>query len=160
MRGWRPDSKPKSEARLRPSYCVLPFRGYYMWAAVFAALGAGLHATTATMARGCSKGDSEMHLQMIEGSGAAGGTGAPSCIDGSPYGFWIQKTSNSSHANDWQLYFQGGGWCYSAIDCYGRGQTSAVGTSTKWSQSKPQYARPNTIRIHCLYSSQINSLLH
>ena len=87
---------------------------------------------------GCPSGDSELTKVMLPGTG--GGHGA-SCLDGSPAGFYIQRTANASHANDWQLYFQGGGWCYSAVDCYGRGQTSAVGSSKKW---PPASSRSNT----------------
>lgn len=35
------------------------------------------------------------------------------------------------HSNDWQLYFQGGGWCYSDVDCWGRSKTT-LGSSLHW----------------------------
>merc|ERR1712166_85405 len=48
------------------------------------------------------------------------------CLDGSPGMFYLSK--GSSNAN-WLLVFEGGGWCYSASDCYLRGYT-AIGSST------------------------------
>ena len=66
--------------------------------------------TDAFSQQACPKGESTLTLEMIPGTGASGGAGVASCLDGSPIGFSIHKTKNASHANDWQLYFQGGGW--------------------------------------------------
>jgi hypothetical protein len=91
-----------------------------------AALPYGISAATA----GCHAGYSSLQLEMLPE-----GFGNSACLDGSPVGFWLQKTTNASHANDWQLYFQGGGWCYSAIDCYGRSKTT-LGSSKKWPKTQ------------------------
>ena len=91
-----------------------------------AALPYGVSAATA----GCHAGYSSLQLEMLPE-----GFGNSACLDGSPVGFWLQKTTNASHANDWQLYFQGGGWCYSAIDCYGRSKTT-LGSSKKWPKTQ------------------------
>jgi len=32
------------------------------------------------------------------------------CLDGTPYGIYWQAGSGSG-ANNWMVYFQGGGWC-------------------------------------------------
>jgi hypothetical protein len=42
-----------------------------------------------------------------------------------------RQTGTGSHTNDWQLYFQGGGWCYSDVDCWGRSKTT-LGSSKAW----------------------------
>ena len=43
---------------------------------------------------------------------------------GSSPAFWFQAATNVTHANHWQIYFQGGGWCYSEADCWGRSKTT------------------------------------
>jgi hypothetical protein len=56
-----------------------------------------------------------------------------SCLDGSPYGiYWSPGTGNGT--TNWMVYFQGGGWCYSEADCYGRSKGS-LGSSTKWAKT-------------------------
>lgn len=47
------------------------------------------------------------------------------CLDGTPGIFWL-KTSSSS--TNWLIVFEGGGWCYSAMDCVFRSLTY-IGTS-------------------------------
>jgi hypothetical protein len=78
-------------------------------------------------------GASRMHLKMLPSTGTPP-TGA-ACLDGSPIGYYIDLTTNASHVNDWQLFFQGGGWCYSEIDCYGRSKTT-LGSSKAWPQQQ------------------------
>jgi hypothetical protein len=56
------------------------------------------------------------------------------CLDGTATGYYYSPATNTSNANDWQIYFEGGGWCYSEADCYGRSKT-ALGSSTTWAQS-------------------------
>eukprot|EP01059_Diplonema_ambulator_P007236 TRINITY_DN16728_c0_g1_i1.p1 TRINITY_DN16728_c0_g1~~TRINITY_DN16728_c0_g1_i1.p1 ORF type:complete len:443 (+),score=93.28 TRINITY_DN16728_c0_g1_i1:145-1329(+) len=53
------------------------------------------------------------------------------CLDGTPTGFNYKITNNASHAGDWMIYFQGGGWCYDEMDCLGR-TSSIVGSSKDW----------------------------
>ncbi|CAE8606523.1 unnamed protein product, partial [Polarella glacialis] len=73
-----------------------------------------------------------MQLHMMTDKGLAG-MGAV-CLDGSDAGFYFAPASDPKNANDWQIYFQGGGWCYDEIDCWGR-SNSVLGSSTNWSQS-------------------------
>ena len=40
----------------------------------------------------------------------------------SPGGYYIQMAKNKT--NSWQIYFMGGGWCYSKVDCLGRSKTN------------------------------------
>ena len=65
----------------------------------FCLLGAGAAANT-----GCTSGYSELSLEMMPDKGLGSSTGAV-CLDGTDAGFYISKTTNASHANDWQLYF-------------------------------------------------------
>jgi hypothetical protein len=88
---------------------------------------------TTRAAASCAKGQSVMKLNMLPSTGSPPMGAA--CLDGSPTGYYIEKTTNISHANDWQLYFQGGGWCYSEIDCYGRSKTT-LGSSKAWPKSQ------------------------
>eukprot|EP00040_Diaphanoeca_grandis_P012350 m.62645 g.62645 ORF g.62645 m.62645 type:complete len:433 (-) comp23183_c0_seq1:69-1367(-) len=53
------------------------------------------------------------------------------CLDGSPTGYYFAPATDPKHANDWQVYFQGGGWCYDAEDCLGRSK-GRLGSSTSW----------------------------
>ena len=39
------------------------------------------------------------------------------CLDGTDAGFYFAPAANKSNANDWQIYFEGGGWCYDEEDC-------------------------------------------
>ena len=34
--------------------------------------------------------------------------------------YYFQPATDPKHKNDWQLYFEGGGWCYDEQDCAGR----------------------------------------
>jgi hypothetical protein len=56
------------------------------------------------------------------------------CLDGTPTGYYYAAATNPANVNDWQIYFEGGGWCYSEGDCYGRSKT-ALGSSTSWATS-------------------------
>jgi hypothetical protein len=38
---------------------------------------------------------------------------------------------SAKDTNNWQLYFQGGGWCYDEMDCWGRSNTG-LGSSKSW----------------------------
>ena len=55
----------------------------------------------------------------------------PWCLDGSPGSFFIHKGSDS---NKWQLYFEGGGWCYNEKDCFNRAHGD-LGSSTNYPPS-------------------------
>jgi len=43
-------------------------------------------------------------------------------LDGSPAAFYYQAGTGAD-ANNWAIYFEGGGWCYSLEDCYERSKT-------------------------------------
>jgi len=47
-------------------------------------------------------------------------------LDGSPAAFYFHEGSS----DNWAFYFQGGGWCYSLADCWGRSQGN-LGSSTR-----------------------------
>ena len=58
------------------------------------------------------------------------GNGAPddpACLDGTPYGFYFQKSATGS--TKWSVSIDGGGWCYDEQDCLCRAGTS-LGTNT------------------------------
>eukprot|EP01123_Difflugia_compressa_P012596 TRINITY_DN5452_c0_g1_i1.p1 TRINITY_DN5452_c0_g1~~TRINITY_DN5452_c0_g1_i1.p1 ORF type:complete len:374 (-),score=70.27 TRINITY_DN5452_c0_g1_i1:154-1275(-) len=61
----------------------------------------------------------EMTLTLM--TEAASSNGAV-CLDGSPGAYYFISGSGSG-ANKWFLYHQGGGWCESDQDCYGRSKT-------------------------------------
>ena len=54
------------------------------------------------------------------------------CLDGSAPGYYIRQGSDASKTK-WKFHFQGGAWCLSASDCFGRSQT-AWGSSSTWPQ--------------------------
>jgi len=48
------------------------------------------------------------------------------CLDGTPYGYFYEAGTQS---NKWVFFFEGGGVCYSSVDCMQRAAT-ALGSST------------------------------
>eukprot|EP00929_Paragymnodinium_shiwhaense_P009220 TRINITY_DN113303_c0_g1_i1.p1 TRINITY_DN113303_c0_g1~~TRINITY_DN113303_c0_g1_i1.p1 ORF type:complete len:464 (-),score=47.79 TRINITY_DN113303_c0_g1_i1:219-1436(-) len=54
------------------------------------------------------------------------------CLDGSDAGFYFAPARDVANANNWQIFFRGGGWCYSKEDCLARSET-IVGSSKDWS---------------------------
>ena len=71
-----------------------------------------------------------MQLHLLNNTATSGAV----CLDGTPSGFYYSPATNPTAATSWQLYFQGGGWCYDKMDCYGRSFTN-LGSSTKWAPS-------------------------
>ncbi|KAH3757451.1 pectin acetylesterase [Pelomyxa schiedti] len=61
------------------------------------------------------------------------------CLDGSPAGYYIREATSVGAANNWQLDFQGGGWCYEEADCEARSHIY-LGTSTVWQSNVSMYA--------------------
>eukprot|EP00039_Didymoeca_costata_P013171 m.196175 g.196175 ORF g.196175 m.196175 type:complete len:428 (-) comp15696_c0_seq2:106-1389(-) len=55
------------------------------------------------------------------------GGDSPACLDGSPYGFYFQKSTTGS--KKWTIFIDGGGWCYDEVDCLCRSKMH-LGTST------------------------------
>ena len=55
------------------------------------------------------------------------------CIDGTDAGFYLTPGPDGDDANknNWVMYFEGGGWCYSEDDCHNRSFTD-LGSSAKW----------------------------
>jgi len=53
------------------------------------------------------------------------------CMDGTPAGFYFIKANSTQDQYNWQIYFEGGGWCYSEADCWGRSK-GTLGSSTNW----------------------------
>ena len=102
-----------------------------------------------------------MKLNMMTDKGnAPGGMGAV-CLDGTDAGFYFSKATDDSKKNSWQLYFQGGGWCYDAEDCHQRSKTT-LGSSKSWAKTSsmggimsgdctvnPDYCNFN--RVHMAY---------
>eukprot|EP00946_MAST-07B_sp_MAST-7B-sp1_P000728 g728.t1 len=56
------------------------------------------------------------------------------CLDGTPAGFYFSPATSEEAKDDWQIYFQGGGWCYNEVDCWGRSNTN-LGSSTNWAKT-------------------------
>jgi hypothetical protein len=76
------------------------------------------------------KASDVMHLHLLNNTDISGAV----CLDGSPGGFMYSPAKNANSATKWQIYFQGGGWCYDKEDCYGRSSTG-LGSSTHWAQN-------------------------
>jgi len=59
------------------------------------------------------------------------------CLDGSPSGYYLYKTSNSQYTNSWIIWLEGGGWCFphstypNVEDCFSR-LTNSLGSSNYW----------------------------
>eukprot|EP00747_Dinoflagellata_sp_TGD_P219245 gnl/TRDRNA2_/TRDRNA2_91395_c0_seq1.p1 gnl/TRDRNA2_/TRDRNA2_91395_c0~~gnl/TRDRNA2_/TRDRNA2_91395_c0_seq1.p1 ORF type:complete len:456 (+),score=34.85 gnl/TRDRNA2_/TRDRNA2_91395_c0_seq1:61-1428(+) len=74
------------------------------------------------------KSRSPMQLHVMSDKGLKG-MGAV-CLDGSDAAFYFSPASDPKNANDWQIHFQGGGWCYDETDCWGRSSVPGLGTTT------------------------------
>lgn len=72
----------------------------------------------------------QLHLMSDKGLSGMGAV----CLDGSDAGFYFAPAADPKNAKDWQLYFEGGGWCYDEIDCWGRSNTG-LGSSKSWGQT-------------------------
>lgn len=59
-----------------------------------------------------SQGDTPFSLFKLAPNNAFGALS----LDGTPGAFYWREGSS----DNWAFYFQGGGWCYSLADCYGR----------------------------------------
>eukprot|EP00456_Euglypha_rotunda_P060066 TRINITY_DN5026_c0_g1_i2.p1 TRINITY_DN5026_c0_g1~~TRINITY_DN5026_c0_g1_i2.p1 ORF type:complete len:195 (+),score=20.82 TRINITY_DN5026_c0_g1_i2:3-587(+) len=70
----------------------------------------------------------QMTLTML--NDAAQSSGAV-CLDGTPTGYYFSPYTNSANQYDWQIYFEGGGWCYEEADCWQRSK-GALGSSKTW----------------------------
>lgn len=73
------------------------------------------------------KSRSPMNLHVMSDKGLKG-MGAV-CLDGSDAAFYFSPAADPKNANDWQIHFQGGGWCYDEMDCWGRSSVPDLGTS-------------------------------
>ena len=53
------------------------------------------------------------------------------CLDGTAAGFYYSNATAAADSKSWEIYFQGGGWCYDKEDCWGRSSTG-LGSSKSW----------------------------
>ena len=53
------------------------------------------------------------------------------CLDGTAAGFYYSNATADVDSKSWEIYFQGGGWCYDKEDCWGRSSTG-LGSSKSW----------------------------
>eukprot|EP00287_Rhodomonas_sp_CCMP768_P025379 CAMPEP_0202831174 /NCGR_PEP_ID=MMETSP1389-20130828/16661_1 /ASSEMBLY_ACC=CAM_ASM_000865 /TAXON_ID=302021 /ORGANISM="Rhodomonas sp., Strain CCMP768" /LENGTH=73 /DNA_ID=CAMNT_0049504877 /DNA_START=62 /DNA_END=280 /DNA_ORIENTATION=- len=51
------------------------------------------------------------------------------CLDGSPGGYYIR--AGLEEVNNWVLYLDGAGWCFSEAECLARAETPS-GSSANW----------------------------
>ena len=63
-------------------------------------------------------------LHLLDGTDAL-------CLDGTPAGFYISRSTMSSDDTKWQIYLNGGAWCYNEFDCYNR-SFEFLGSSATW----------------------------
>ena len=85
-----------------------------------------LHLTGLRFGEG-ALGPGYMHLNLLNNTASSGAV----CLDGTPAGFYFAPATSKEHANDWQIYFEGGGWCYNEIDCWSR-SFNELGSSFGW----------------------------
>ena len=76
-----------------------------------------------------SESPSAMNLVMMPDKGLKG-MGAV-CLDGSDAGFYFSPASDAAFNSSWQIYFEGGGWCYDELDCWERSFNN-LGSSLEW----------------------------
>ena len=50
------------------------------------------------------------------------------CLDGTPGMFFFAPAANDADTANWEIYFQGGGWCYEEQDCWNRAKGN-IGSS-------------------------------
>jgi len=55
------------------------------------------------------------------------------CLDGTPPAYYFQQGTGTG-ANKWQVHHEGGGWCESLADCFGRSKTT-LGSSSTYAQT-------------------------
>ena len=56
------------------------------------------------------------------------------CLDGSPAAFYYRRPIVNATAAKWVFFFEGGGWCYSPLDCAAR-TAYTVGSSFEYPTS-------------------------
>jgi hypothetical protein len=86
------------------------------------------------------------------------------CLDGTPGMFFFAPAANDADTANWEIYFQGGGWCYEEQDCWNRAKGN-IGSSKGYQDGKstsdigglmssdctvnPDFCNVN--RVHILY---------
>eukprot|EP00055_Hartaetosiga_balthica_P018220 m.130795 g.130795 ORF g.130795 m.130795 type:complete len:444 (+) comp9473_c0_seq5:3561-4892(+) len=78
-------------------------------------------------ATGSDAGPNPMYLHLMKDQVANGAV----CLDGTPAGFYFAPANDPAANTRWQIYFEGGGWCYDEMDCWGRSKTN-LGSSNNW----------------------------
>lgn len=69
------------------------------------------------------------------------------CIDGTPAAIYV-KPGIGSDANKFILFWEGGGWCESADDCYGRSKT-ALGSSKSYAKNTTSWSARDLLLPDC-----------
>jgi hypothetical protein len=64
------------------------------------------------------------------------GDESPACLDGSPYGFYFQKSKTGS--TKWTISIEGGGWCYDEQECYSRSKMALGSSKVRKTPSWPR----------------------
>ena len=64
------------------------------------------------------------------------GDESPACLDGSPYGFYFQKSKTGS--TKWTISIEGGGWCYDEQECYSRSKMALGSSKVRRRQVGPE----------------------
>jgi hypothetical protein len=62
------------------------------------------------------------------------------CLDGTPGAFYFRRPANAKASTRWLWYFEGGGWCISADDCYWRSKTE-LGSSLNYTTNFSYWAQ-------------------
>ena len=73
---------------------------------IIGALGSSRHLHGMAFGEDIAVGDTVMNLHMLNGTEQSGAV----CLDGTPGGFYFSAATNAANKDDWQIYFQGGGW--------------------------------------------------
>jgi len=88
---------------------------------------------------------SSWSLVYLNGSSAPEGA---VCLDGSPPAVYI-KPGVGDDASKWILFFEGGGWCESAQDCYARSFT-ALGSSSSYAATTAHWSTRDVLLPDCV----------
>ena len=76
------------------------------------ALGSNQHLHGMAFGDDIASGETIMNLHMLNGTEQSGAV----CLDGTPGGFYFSAATNAANKDDWQIYFQGGGWFVYSLD--------------------------------------------
>jgi hypothetical protein len=77
-------------------------------------------------------------------------------LDGSPYKYYIRCATEPKYQSDYVIYFQGGGWCFTAEDCQKRSLTN-LGSSLN---RDPHNMGPVLLRADALVNPTFHGCNH